>query len=135
MNKHINYFAIPFRDKTETKTIEFLNPEIALSKGSADKNIYQAYKNYLPEIIKTNNTKIGLERLIQAYYFTITDLTLYLDLFPKDLNAINYYRELGNKLNELLNTYSKEYCAMLNFLGGKTNYTWVENWPWEGEKK
>ena len=67
--------------------------------------------------------------------FAITDLNLYLDLHPEDMEAFNMFK----KYNQELKTKQAEYETMygpleINHESGN-KFNWLENpWPWDNER-
>jgi len=76
-----------------------------------------------------------LMRKIQVYGFSLLETALYLDAHPHDKKALEYYNKTKMTLDELTNTYQKEY-GPLN-LGGNNSaeWQWINGpWPWELEE-
>jgi spore coat protein JB len=75
--------------------------------------------------------------LIQKIYelgFAIDDITLYLDIHPNDMRALNYYHEIHENYKHFWKEYN-ENCAPLTdrTVTNKTNWNWnEERMPWEG---
>ena len=52
MQKHINYFDVPYRNvNTNEEVSNFFIPNLALSYGTAFKTLVDKYQNYNPKII------------------------------------------------------------------------------------
>lgn len=106
-------------------------------RGNMFNNLYDQYKNYKVRELKTNNKKEALLMEIMEHYFVITDLDLYLDIYPNDLNTIKLYNKYLSNLLKLKNDYQKNYGALditSNYLDNNS-WIWIDNpWPWEGDK-
>ncbi len=134
MNNHINYFGTPFISNNVGNSVTnkaFFPAATAFANGAIEKDIYEGYKNYLPRPYVLNNTMEGLERTIQAYYFSLNDLTLYLDVHPDDTKAINQFNEYVKEFNDAMDDYIKLY-GPINFYSKEENpWIWNKVWPWE----
>lgn len=136
MNNHINYFGNPFISNpiTEENSQSFFPAQTALANGTIYKGIYEGYKHYLPRPIVLNNTIEGLERTIQAYYFSLNDLTLYLDVHPDDEKSVNKFNEYVKEFNNAMNEYIK-INGPVNIYSKELNpWIWNKVWPWEGRR-
>lgn len=133
MNNHTNYFSTPFISKEKGNEVNktFFPVATALANGAIEKDIYRGYKHYLPRPLVLNNTLEGMERTIQAYYFSLNDLVLYLDIHPDDAKALILFNEYVKKLNDAMNEYTKM-NGPINFYSKEENpYIWNRLWPWE----
>lgn len=133
MNNHTNYFSTPFISKENSHKANktFFPVATAFANGAIEKDIYQGYKHYLPRPLVLNNTIEGIKRTMQAYYFAINDLVLYLDIHPDDVEALNLFNEYVNKLNNIADEYTKM-NGPINFYSKEENpYIWNQTWPWE----
>jgi len=73
---------------------------------------------------------------ITEYSFACLDMNLYLDNHPDDVNAVNMYITLSNKLNSYIASYERKYGALSNFgtSSSKMPSSWIDcPWPWEKE--
>ncbi|WP_251859855.1 spore coat protein CotJB [Clostridium sp. Marseille-Q2269] len=74
--------------------------------------------------------------MIQEYGFTAVELNLYLDNYPDNRRALEYYNEIHCKLMELTEAYEEKYGPLWNFGYSKSRFPWkwaTEPWPWEKE--
>lgn len=68
---------------------------------------------------------------LKSYYFSITDLALYLDTHPDDAKALCLHREYAKKARELSDKYQKMY-GPLTISYPCNKWRWLEEpWPWE----
>ena len=75
-----------------------------------------------------------LLRDIMKLQFYAVDLNLYLDNFPNNKEAVEDYKKVSYKLDELIKLYEKNNGALSNF--GSAFYEnpqcWTSSpWPWE----
>ena len=70
----------------------------------------------------------------QQYNFAITDLNLYLDTHPNDMNAVRLFNNYNNILTQITNKYESTYGPLyLDSNSINNNWTWINSpWPWEG---
>ncbi|MGO5066739.1 spore coat protein CotJB [Clostridium sporogenes] len=74
--------------------------------------------------------------MIQQYEFTAVELNLYLDNYPENKKALEYFNEISCKLEELIETYEKRFGPLFNFGFSRSDSPWkwvTEPWPWEKE--
>ena len=70
---------------------------------------------------------------IKSYDFAIVELALYLDTHPNDTKALDIYKSLSDKLEDLKEKYEHSY-GPLSIYGVHSNerWTWIDGpWPWE----
>jgi spore coat protein JB len=75
--------------------------------------------------------------LIQRIYelgFAIDDITLYLDIHPNDMRALNYYHEIHENYKRFWKEYNENYAPLTDrTVTNKTSWNWnKERMPWEG---
>lgn len=135
MQKHINYFDVPYRNTNKQEDLsKFFIPGLALSYGTARKNLVDKYKDYPFKIINYSDNKEGLLRLVQAHYFILADLALYLDIHNDDQEALNLYNNYTRALKEVMEKYEAIYGSLLLLNHESDNWNWVNSWPWERRK-
>lgn len=68
------------------------------------------------------------------YKFALTELDLYLDTNPNDIEMINLYNQYLNIEKQMSDKYESMYGPLTlnsNYLN-KNNWTWKNSpWPWE----
>ena len=82
-------------------------------------------------------TKQELMRKIQAYSFAKTEAELFLDGHPGCSAALEYYRDVLEKLASFASEYEDKY-GPLTAAGGAMGdgWSWVETpWPWQKEEE
>lgn len=74
-----------------------------------------------------------LARRIDAVEFALVETILYLDAYPENRGALEYYQSLSNERARLIEQYEKT-VGPLTACGNKSNtsWDWVKTpWPWE----
>ncbi|MCI6508364.1 MAG: spore coat protein CotJB [Bacilli bacterium] len=137
MNRHTNYFdsSVRMNNLNYIDVSKFNDSFDALIKGCIDNDIYDQYENYVPKQLIFNDTQEGLLHRIQAYYFSLADLTLFLDVHPNNKNALELYNRYVNDLNETKEIYINNYGPLTLDSINQNSWQWVKTWPWEGSVK
>ena len=116
-------------DLTDIKT--------AFLRGNIFNSQYEPYKNYQYHDLKPKNQKEELLYNILKHNFALTELDLYLDIYPFDINTLNTYNKILNDKKRLCDTYEQNF-GPLTLEGvnmGDNEWNWIkEPWPWEGNK-
>ncbi len=74
-------------------------------------------------------------KMLRALDFAIQETVLYLDAYPENRQALQYYHQLMEKRRELAEAYERG-CGPLTMYGNQshTSWDWVEGpWPWEAD--
>lgn len=106
-------------------------------RGNMFNNLYDKYKNYVPLEINAKSDRQRLLNQIRSYKFALTDLNLYLDTHPNNVEVINLYNNYLNEEKKLCNEYEKMYgpITLESSYLNKNNWVWINGpWPWEGDK-
>ena len=137
MNRHTNYFdsSVRMNNLNYIDVSKFNDSFDALIKGCIDNDIYDQYENYVPKQLIFNDTQEGLLHRIQAYYFSLAYLTLFLDVHPNNKNALELYNRYVNDLNETKEIYINNYGPLTLDSINQNSWQWVKTWPWEGSVK
>ena len=67
--------------------------------------------------------------------FAIQESALYLDAYPDNAPALEYYDSIRSRREEVLEEYEKKYGPVTIF-GNRSTDSWQwtnEPWPWEAE--
>ena len=129
------YFFYPFmpihknveEEKKDIYYDELFSPELTLLHGNAYKNEYVPYKNYQPTIPfnKTQKDKMMME--VQMYYLISHDLTLHLDIHPKDKEVYLQYKKYAEEYVKKFREYEEKYGPLISLDAGYDGmFTWVE---------
>ena len=89
----------------------------------------------LPFMNKTNNTELSatLQHKLQALNFAVSELGLYLDTHPTDLDALELFNQYGEMYEEALQKYEEQKGPTMQMRAGMFgSYRWTDGpWPWE----
>ena len=116
---------------------DLADPKVALDRGNLFNNLYDPYKNYKYNKLKANNKREEMLLDILKHIFALTEINLYLDVYPNDSNMINLYNKyLTNKkrlVDDYVNNYGPLTLDKVNM--DNNNWNWINMpWPWEGTK-
>ena len=78
-------------------------------------------------------TKQALKKKLQTVDFAIVETVLFLDAYPKNKQALEYYHKLIGERN-MLEKAINEKCGPITSMGNesRTEWNWVASpWPWE----
>lgn len=85
----------------------------------------------------SNNSREQLLRSINEVSFAVNDIHLYLDTHPCDEKAMEYYRKMAEKRNEMMKEYAKMYGPLTvddAVYSDSSTWQWMEQpFPWEQE--
>lgn len=116
---------------------DLTNPKEALDRGNLFNSLYDPYKNYKFRELRPSNRKEELLYNIMMHIFVLTELDLYLDMNPLDMEKVGLYNKYLNNKKELVNEYERNY-GLLTLDGinvGTNDWNWKNSpWPWEGTK-
>ena len=73
------------------------------------------------------------KKMLQAIDFALQETVLYLDAYPENRQALEYYHQLIAQRGELMESYERD-CAPVTMYGNRSrnSWDWVEGpWPWE----
>ena len=116
---------------------DLTDPKTAFLRGNLFNSLYDPYQNYKYRDLKPKNNREELLYNIQKHIFVLTELDLYLDIYPFDSNILNTYNKILNDKKRLCDTYEQNFGPLtlegLNI--SDNNWNWVKGpWPWEGIK-
>ena len=79
------------------------------------------------------DNQAALSHRLQVVDFAIQDTVLYLDAYPDNAEALNYYHDLIETRNEILAARSSEMPLTIYDNAGE-HWDWVNTaWPWQPE--
>lgn len=128
-----NYYDLSTYDR-ESHTTNMYEPYQGFIRGNSFKELYNKYKTNEPYEIHPNNEQAELLTRIDALEFSMLDLTLYLDLYPDDKNAIGLYNTYLNKYKEYKKVYQEKYAPICStsMPSNPNKWIWSETpSPWE----
>ena len=109
---------------------------LALDRGNLFNNLYDPYKNYKYNNVTATNKREELLLNVLRYDFVLTELNLYLDIYPKDRNMINLYNQYLEEKKRACFEYTKNFGPLtLDDQSNNNSWSWLQSpWPWEGTK-
>jgi len=113
---------------------DLADPKTAFLRGNLFNSLYDPYKNYKYRELKPKNQREELLYNILKHNFVLTELDLYLDVYPFDRNMVNTYNKFLNDKKKLCDMYEQNFGPLtlegLNI--GDNDWNWVKGpWPWE----
>ena len=134
-NYQNNNYNLPSynQDKNYVKLYE---PYQGLIRGNMFPELYNTYKSNVPIEIIPENEQATLLTNIDSLEFALTDLALYLDIYPDNEFILKQFNNIRVGMNELIYEYQKKYgpLCLNNDALNKYPYTWIKSpWPWESE--
>ena len=79
-----------------------------------------------------NMTKAALLKKIQELSFAKVETELYLDTHTDSKQALDYYRDILNRLDEAMTEYQNKYGPLFAEGVVGDRWTWVDGkWPWQ----
>lgn len=113
-----------------------LNPDEAIKAGTVFKTLYQPYKNYRITDFSNLTEKEKMMLEIYKYGLIVHDLSLYLDVYPRDEEAVSLRKKYMDLYEVAMKKYEEVYppfslgAAKMN----KTPYPWSTSvFPWGDE--
>lgn len=141
MQNYYNYFSTPRYQKLpvvqKPTTSKFLCPVEALTVGNIHPNEYIPYKNYQPAVLNPTSEKEVKMFELMALGFEVTDLNLYLDMHPNDIDGLKLLSETIKMYDDKKLDYVAKYGPICLTMGDyeKAPFKWLSCWPWEGSSK
>ena len=74
-------------------------------------------------------------QMIRALDFAIQETVLYLDAYPNNRQALDYYHRLIEERRTAMGEYERE-CGPVTMYGNtdKEHWSWIDSpWPWESD--
>ena len=131
-----NYFNIDnqFFNSSSKQDLDLYDPYEGFIRGNMYKNLYDPYKINSPYEIKPMNEQAEMLTYIDALCFACIDLSLYLDIFPNNKDAINLFNKYNGQKNSLMNKYQEKFGPLTLDSDALNTYPWAWNerpWPWD----
>ena len=118
----------------DDKSNSLYDPYNGFIRGNLFKSLYDPYKLKEPYEIKPMNEQAELLTYIDALGFSMTDLNLYLDIYPNDKNAINLFNQYRKEKESLVNQYESKFGPITLSSDSLNSYPWNWDdmpWPWD----
>lgn len=133
---NLTFFEIPgnnFNDISRDNQ-ELFSVKEGFMRGNMFRNEYKPYKNltYLPLNPKTEREKKLYD--LMGLSFAITDLNLYLDVYPNDQECFRILKQYISEEKKLKDEFARMYGPLTITQDTGNSYKWLENpWPWDNE--
>lgn len=117
----------------DADALKLYDPYQGFIKGNMYPNLYNGYK-VNPIEINPGNEQARLLTNLDALCFALTDINLYLDIYPNDRDMLNLFNQYRIEANRLKEEYQNKYGPIL--LSSDANkaypFNWIKSpWPWE----
>ena len=131
-----NYFNIDnkFFNSSSKQNLDLYDPYEGFIRGNMYKNLYDPYKINSPYEIKPMNEQAEMLTYIDALCFACIDLSLYLDVFPNNKDAINLFNKYNSQKKNLMDKYQEKFGPLTLDSDALNAYPWAWNerpWPWD----
>ena len=112
------------------------DPYQGFIRGNLYQSLYNGYK-VNPIELRPANEQAKMLTTLDSLCFAMTDINLYLDVYPEDKDIIGLFNQYRNQTNVIMEEYQKKYGPIT--LSSEANNTypfiWINSpWPWEGGK-
>ncbi len=113
---------------------KFFDPYQGFIRGNLEIDTFKPYKNQTPQEILPINDQARILTTIDSLGFAMTDLNLYLDVYPDDKEAINLFNQYRYERDQMVKNYESAYGPLTTTSDAMNAYPWIWNerpWPWE----
>ena len=110
------------------------DPYNGFIRGNLFKNLYDPYKLQEPYEVKPMNEQAEILTHIDALSFAMTDLNLYLDIYPNEKSVINLFNQYRKEKETLMKEYESKYGPIVLTSDSLNSYPWAWDdmpWPWD----
>lgn len=110
------------------------DPYNGFIRGNLFKSIYDPYKNGEPYDVKPINEQAAILTNIDSLGFAMTDLNLYLDIYPNNQDAINLFNQYRVEKEKLTSEYESKYGPISLTSDSLKTFPWSWDnipWPWD----
>ena len=83
------------------------------------------------------NEQAKMLTTLDSLGFVLTDLNLYLDIYPNDRDMIGLFNQYREQLNTLMEEYQRKFgpITLTSDANNRYPFMWINSpWPWEGDK-
>lgn len=113
---------------------ELYDPLEGFIRGNLFPSLYNGYK-VKPISLKPVNEQAKMLTTLDALCFALTDLNLYLDIYPDDRDMLELFNQYRVQINNIKTVYEKQYGPLTINSDANDTYPfiWINNpWPWMG---
>ncbi len=121
---------VPMQQEAEPR----YDANMALTRGTLFPGLDLPFMDHVNKNNPYAGTPLGE---IMALSFVFHELNLYLDTHPKDKEAFQYMKKIGNLLNEGKKAFAKRFGPLTpNQLTMSETFNWIDApWPWAVEQR
>lgn len=115
---------------------ELYDPYEGFIRGNLFPELYNGYK-VKPIELKPMNEQAKMLTTLDALCFTLTDLNLYLDIYPDDSDMLELFNKYREQIKTVQAAYENKYGPLTINSDANNTYPfiWVNDpWPWMGGK-
>lgn len=115
---------------------ELYDPYQGFIRGNLFPELYNGYK-VKPIELKPVNEQAKMLTTLDALCFTLTDLNLYLDIYPDDRDMLELFNQYREQIKNIKEAYESKYGPLTINSNANNTYPfiWINDpWPWMGGK-
>ncbi len=130
-----NFNELFENENTGDRVMSLYAPREGYTRGNLFPELYDAYKNYKPAMLKANDEKSKMLLELGEISFASHELNLYLDVHPNDKSMIALFNDYRRKSNQIMNEYERKFgpISIDSEALNVTPFAWEEEkWPFEG---
>ena len=127
-----NYNQPMFTEDADAKKL--YDPYQGFIRGNMFPNLYNGYKVNGPINLEPKNEREEMLMYLDELCFAAHDISLYLDIYPKDKDMIEAFANYNKEANKVMEQYQKMYGPLVVNSETNTVYPWAwdnQPWPWE----
>ncbi len=113
---------------------ELYDPLEGFIRGNLFPELYNGYK-VKPISLKPVNEQAKMLTTLDALCFALTDLNLYLDIYPDDRDMLELFNQYRIQINNIKTIYEDKFGPLTINSDANDTYPfiWINNpWPWMG---
>lgn len=115
---------------------QLYDPYQSFIRGNSFPHLYNGYK-VNPIDLKPMNEQAKMLTTLDSLCFVLTDLNLYLDIYPNDRDMIGLFNQYREQVNTLMEEYQRKFgpITLTSDANQAYPFMWIDSpWPWEGGK-
>ena len=108
------------------QNVNLFDAQDGLVYGNMFKNEYVGYKDYKVQPLVANDEKSRLLLKIYELDFAINDLSLYLDIYPENMQVYKLFRAYTEEERKMIDLYEKQYGPLELNDSDYDSYMWYK---------
>lgn len=120
----------------DANSSKLYDPYQGFIRGNMFPNLYNDYSFKELDIVPLNE-QAKLLTTLDAFDFALTDINLYLDIYPNDRDMINLFNAYRKQADQIKENYESKYGPILVNCKYNDKYPWAWSkgpWPWENKE-